>query len=50
VVDYIGKNTLNLDGMSFLCFEGIPAYSVLLREIDRLSMNELAKRVVGIMV
>jgi hypothetical protein len=44
VVDYLGKNKVDLISMSFLSFEGIPAYPLLLREADRLSSAEIEKR------
>jgi FkbH-like protein len=48
VLDYLRENKVDLIAMSFMSFEGIPAYSALLYESDRLSKNELEKRVAGI--
>ncbi len=52
VIEFIGKNPMDLIAFSFLSYEGIPPYSALLREADGLSADEIALRadaIAGIM-
>jgi FkbH-like protein len=48
VLQALHEQPTDLLAFSFLSYEGIPPYSMLLREADRLSSRELSDRVVGI--
>jgi len=45
IIEYIGTNKVDLVALSFMSYAGIPAYSTLLKECDRLSRNEIDGRV-----
>lgn len=50
VLNYLRKNKVDLIAMSFLSFEGIPAYSALLNMADRVSKEELEEHVTRVMM
>jgi FkbH-like protein len=45
VKDYLAVNPTDVIALSFLTYEGIPPYGLLLREADQLSEDELQKRI-----
>jgi FkbH-like protein len=47
-IQFLSTNPTDLIALSFLTYEGLPPYSLLLREADRLSQSEIADRVAGI--
>ena len=49
ILEYLLKNQVDVIAMSFFSFEGIPAYSALLRGGEKLSSDQLEMRVADIM-
>ena len=45
VKDYLAANPTDVIALSFLTYEGIPPYGLLLREADQLSEDELQRRI-----